>query len=228
MECDTLPLYTVEYAAASAPKTEGECSGDSVRLFESENGYFYSLISDGMGSGEEAGTTSGFVCDFMEKMLDFSASKDTVLHLLNLTLRQRNNECSATVDLFGIDLATGEATFIKSGAASSYVKRNSSIFRLRSKTAPLGLMSAVDIEKLKVEIRPEDYVIMFSDGICQGDEDSTWLLELLAKPCIGSLKDYAEYILSEAKRKSVIKDDMSVIVLKIKTSEEGTVSGKAS
>ena len=223
MECNALPIYTVEYAVAFSPMEEGVCSGDSVRLFESDNGYFYSLISDGMGSGEVAGNTSGFVCDYLEKMLNFSASKETVLHLLNLSLRQRGTECSATVDLFGMDLTTGEVTFIKSGAAPSYVKRESSIFRLRSKTAPLGLLSTIDTEKLRVEVRPSDLVIMFSDGICQSDDDSTWLVELLSRPYKGGLKDYAEYILSEAKRSVSVRDDMSVVVLQIKESKEGNI-----
>ena len=71
-------------------------------------------------------------------------------------------------------------------------------------------------------------MIMFSDGICQSDEDSAWLLEMLAKPISGSLKDYAEYILSEAKKACSVRDDMSVIVLKIKESDGGTVKDRAS
>jgi serine phosphatase RsbU (regulator of sigma subunit) len=108
------------------------------------------------------------------------------------------------------------------------VKRESSIFRLRSKTAPLGLLSTIDTEKLRVEIQPDDYVIMLSDGVCQDDEESAWLLELLSKPPIPSLKDYAEYILSEAKRVMQTRDDMSVVVLKIKKSGIGNFTEEAS
>ena len=221
MECDVIPKYSVVCAAAFSPMDEGVRSGDTVRLFESRNGYFYSLISDGMGSGEEAGNTSQYVCDFLEKMLDFTASKDSVLHLLNLSMRQSGIECSATVDLFGIDLITGEATFVKSDAAPSYVKRDNSIFRLRSKTAPLGLLSTIDTEKLKVEVCPSDYIVMISDGISQCDEDSAWLLELLSKPYNGSVSEYAQMILSEAKEQVSYKDDMSVVVLKISDIPEG-------
>ena len=161
-------------------------------------------------------------------MLNFSASRETVLHLLNISLRQRRAECSATVDLFMLDLCGGEVTFIKSGAAPSFVKREGSIFRLRSKTAPLGLLSTIDTEKLRVEVRPSDFVIMLSDGICQSDEDSAWLIELLAAPYSGPLKEYAEYILAEAKKHSGARDDMTVVVLKVKEADFGNIKGRAS
>jgi stage II sporulation protein E len=130
-------------------------------------------------------------------------------------MRARREECSATVDLFSLDLYSGEATFIKSGAAPSFVKRDESIFRIKSQTAPLGLVKSIDSERVKVEIRYGDYVILLSDGILQTAEDAPWLLELLAKEPKRSLSDYAEFILSEALKNSRSHDDMSVTVLHI-------------
>ncbi len=216
MECSAAPIYTAEYASAVSSGREGEPSGDTVSFFETDGGFFYSLISDGMGRGEPAAETSRFVSDFLGRMLNFSSSYETVMHLLNRALRSRVRESSATVDLFALDAYSGEVTFLKSGAAPSYVKREGSIFRIRSKTAPIGLLSAIDTEKIKVETRPSDYVIMLSDGICQSAEESPWLLELLTKPAKEDLREYAELILREAKRQERGGDDMSVAVLRIK------------
>ncbi len=218
MECRTAPIYTAEYASAGCPGEKGERSGDTLGFFKSDNGYFYSLICDGMGRGEAAAETSRFAFDFLRNMLGFSASYDTLIHLLNRSLRAGGRECSATVDLFALDGYSGEVTFIKSGAAASYVKRDSSIFRIRSKTAPLGLLSAIDTEKIKAEVRPADYVIMLSDGICGGEDDAPWLLELLSKPAKEDPREYAELILTEAKRRDAGGDDMSVAVLRIMSS----------
>ena len=215
MECEARRSYSVELAIAGLPGEEGEVSGDTTLTFESRDDYFYALCSDGMGRGEEAKRTSEFVGKFLMRALAFGGARETVLHLLNNTVRSRGRECSATVDLFQLDLLDGSATFIKSGAAPSFVKRDSSIFRIRSGTAPIGLMKSIDSEKIRVEVKGGDYIIMISDGISQSAEESPWLLELLSKPPKETSRAYAEHILATAKEKAKTHDDMSVIVLKI-------------
>ncbi len=216
MECDTERKFAVEYAKAAAAGNSEEVSGDTVCLFESGDDCFYSLISDGMGSGEVARDTSLFVSKFLSRALDFGASKETVLHMLNYIIRRKGDECSATVDLFELDLLSGEATFIKSGAAPSFVKRGDSLFRIKSQTAPLGLMKSIDTERIRVEVQEGDYVIMLSDGISQTIEDAPWLIELIANTLPKSPAELGTLILEEAKRRCASGDDMSVSVIKIK------------
>lgn len=215
MECTAVRSFCVECATGMLAGDEKEISGDSVSVFESSDERFFALISDGMGRGEVARDTSGFVCAFLERALNFGGSKDTVLHLLNLAMLRRREECSATVDLFELDLINGEATFVKSGSAPSFIKRDSSIFRIKSSTAPIGLMKTIDSEKIRVEVREGDMIVMLSDGVVQSAEESTWLLELLSRKPKGNLKEYAELILSEAKKYSASGDDMSVILARV-------------
>ena len=216
MECGTERIFAVEYAKASAAGTADEISGDTVSLFESEDDCFYSLISDGMGSGEVARDTSLFVSKFLLRALNFGSSKETVLHMLNYIIRRRGEECSATVDLFELDLLNGEATFIKSGAAPSFIKRADSLFRIKSQTAPIGLMKTIDTERIKVEVREGDFVIMLSDGIAETMEDAPWLIELIANSNPKSPAELGTAILEESKRRPGAEDDMSVAVIKIK------------
>lgn len=215
MECTAAKSYAVSCATASLAGSEGEISGDTAVAFESADGHFYALISDGMGQGRIARETSELVSKILTRGLDFGASKDTVIHILNSILRRRREECSATVDLFDVDLYDGSATFIKSGAAPSFIKRGSSIFRLKSQTAPIGLLRTIDSERIRVEIAGEDYVIMISDGISQSADEAPWLLDLLSRPPRRTLKEYADAILAAAVENSRTRDDMSVLVLKI-------------
>ena len=215
MECPSEKSFAAECAVSSIAGEREDISGDTAVAFESESGYFYSLISDGMGSGKEAKETSAFVADFMQRALEFSPEGQTVLKILNHTIRHRHRECSATVDLFTVDLYRGDAEFLKSGAAASYVKRGSSIFRIKSKTAPLGLMKNVDAEKIKIDLEGEDYIIMLSDGIAQSAEDTPWLLDLLSKPPKRNLKEYADSILSAALKNMPRSDDMTVLVTRV-------------
>ncbi len=215
MEVGTEPKFSAKCECATIQGSSGEVSGDVCTHFSSEDGYFYSLLSDGMGSGELARETAQFVTKFMSYTLRAGGFRDTVLELLNNIVRRRGEECSATVDLFSLDLVRGDAVFIKSGAAPSYLKRDSSVFRVRSETAPIGLMTYVDAERMRVEVRPGDYVIMLSDGVSSTPEDAPWLLELLAEPPRSNLKEYAEYLLAEAVKHSSSGDDMTVMIAKI-------------
>jgi len=105
--------------------------------------------------------------------------------------------------------------FLKSGAASSYVKRESSIFRIRSRTAPIGLLKTIDTEKIRVEIKAGDHVILLSDGIVDSFDDAPWLLELLSRDVPRDVSEYARLILSEAAKNATGGDDMTVTVIKI-------------
>jgi len=215
MECDARKSFVAECATAYLSADGTAVSGDSIIAFEALSDCFYCLLSDGMGKGKSAKETSEFVTKYLRAALDFGASKETLLHLLNAALRRRSEESSATVDLFELDLVSGEACFVKSGAAPSYIKRESSVFRIKSQTAPLGLLSTIDTEKIRAGIQADDYVILLSDGVSQSIEDSAWLLELLAKAPPKSLRAYADLIIRAARKNTDSTDDMSVAVIKI-------------
>lgn len=211
LECGLGRTLDVEIALATSSGS-GEISGDSLSTFEADD-KFFAICSDGMGSGDEARETSDFSCKFLRGILS-AGSPETALHLLNNALRARGVECSTTADIFSLDLLDGSATFIKSGAAPSFIKRQSSIFRIKSSTAPLGLMKTIDSERIQAEVRGGDYIVMLSDGI-SATEESPWLLELLTRPSKDSARAYADYILAAAKENSRSHDDMSLMVIKI-------------
>ena len=160
-------------------KNISEMCGDVIISFETKDGRMFMLISDGMGSGKEAALTSGVCAVFLERMLTSGAAMDTALKMLNSMIRVRQSECSATVDLMEIDLMTGRAKFVKSGAAPSFVLREGRLFRLQSKTVPIGIVRALDAEMIQFEIEPGDTVIMLSDGVVRSFEDCPWLYDML-------------------------------------------------
>ncbi len=218
VKCAAVPKYTMTYATVSAPGTEYETSGDSALLFTS-GGDFVSLISDGMGSGREARESADFVTRYLSELLSSEVGVITAMTALNQIIRHKGRECTATLDLFRLDLLSGDAVFIKSGAAPSFVKRDKSIFRIRSETAPLGLIKSVDAEKIRVEVRAGDYVIMLSDGVSASVEDSPWLISYLSKEPPEDIEAYARSILKLALERSKSRDDMTVSVIRIGLTE---------
>lgn len=208
--------FAVEHAKASGVKEAESANGDTAAMFENREDYFYTLISDGMGSGREAAITSKLCAVFCEQMLANGNSKAITLEMLNGFLRSRGSECSASIDLAEIDLITGEACFVKSGAAPSYVLRDGNLYKLQSKTAPIGILSVLDAEKIRFDLLEGDIIVMVSDGVAESLEDGIWLANLLTYEWEDNLQVMAEKILDNAALNNTRSDDMTVALVRVK------------
>lgn len=157
--------------------------GDITNAFITESSHFYALISDGMGSGAEAAFTSGVCSMFIEKMLCAGNRADITVRMLNNVIRSENmgcgSECSATVDLLELDLISGAASFIKSGAAPTYVARGETVYKINSRTMPVGIIKDADARITRFDAQAGDIIVMMSDGCCPDSDDCPWLIEYL-------------------------------------------------
>ena len=216
MTLESAKLIDVSYAGRQAEKNGEHVCGDSVSVTESADGCFYCFICDGMGSGETAALTSRVCRVFLEKMLACGNDKTTTLEMLNMFLKNRGAECFATIDLLEIDMHTGTASFIKSGAAPSYIIRGGNLFRIASGTLPVGILSDISAEVTEFELMEGDIIVMVSDGICGDPElDSTWLCEYLTAGISPDISLAAEKILERAKSENKRSDDMTIELLRI-------------
>ena len=169
------PKLSVTGGVWGEKKADEEVTGDAACMFANRSDCFYALVCDGMGSGREASVTAQISALFLEKLLSVSTAAGAALNLLNGFLRARPGECSATVDLCEIDMITGEAHFIKCGAAASYLLRGEQLFRIASGTMPLGILREVSAEETSFPLCGGDLLLFFSDGVCGEDEDSAWI-----------------------------------------------------
>lgn len=211
---ESAPLYRIECSRTSVCKKGERVSGDTVSFF-SGNGYFYSLISDGMGSGREASESSRIAGMFLEKLLLAGADRYSTLSLLNGYLASRETEVFATVDLFEADLYTGKCVLMKAGAAPSILLRGNKYQILESKTAPTGIIRDISAKQISFSVNSGDVLVMMSDGVCgdgNGKETAAELLTL--SDSLGS-SETANALLAEAVKRTGRKDDMSICVIKV-------------
>ena len=213
----TVPRFSIKAGRYSSAGARDETSGDSVCSFKNNEGYYYTLVSDGMGSGRDAAIVSGISSVFLEKLLSAGCPMKSALEMLNCFVRGSDGEQFTTVDLMEADLYSGRARFIKSGAAPSFVIRAGQLYRLHSKTVPVGIMRALDAEAISFDLMDGDTVIMMSDGVTGSYEDCPWLYELL---CGGLCRptqpaQTARIIGEAAAAKSGKEDDITVCVMKI-------------
>ena len=216
MTLEAAKRFKTEYAAACDTKKNEKVCGDTICMFDNNEGYFYSLISDGMGSGKEAALTSRLCGIFLKKMLVAGNSKPIALEMLNNFIRSKNTECFATVDLLEIDLIKGKAGFIKGGAAASYVLRDDKIFRISSNTMPVGITREINAEEVKFDLQDNDVIVMVSDGVGQSAEDMARISDVLTYSWEDDLQKMAEKILKNATNSCKRSDDVSVGLIRVK------------
>ena len=171
--------YAVKWSRAGKCREGEELNGDSVAFFENGQDYFYAILSDGMGSGAEAALTSRICGVFLDKMLRAGSGKQQTIDMLNDVVRNKGIECFATVDLFELDLLSGEACFVKSGAAPSYVVRGDSVFRIESDTYPIGIVKEAKSEQISFKLLEGDVVVLLSDGVASCFDEALWVVDML-------------------------------------------------
>lgn len=194
---------------------DGRVCGDTVDSFRCGD-RVYTLISDGMGSGESAAAASGICREFLCRMLEGNNRKETAVRMLGTVLRSKGDECSATLDLAELDTVTGELSFLKSGAASSFVRRGEKLFSLSAKTMPVGILRGYDGEVTKFIACDGDVAILVSDGVSPTPESCLWLTEMLGSGDVffDDPEKAARAIICEARRRGSA-DDVSAAVIKI-------------
>lgn len=217
------PVLDASFAGRKKSSTcEESFCGDSFGVIK-DKGRLFAFISDGMGSGRQAAVTSGLCALFLQKLLPVNRadgeSVSGTLELLNAFLRHRNgtgeHECSATVDLGVLDLVDGRAGFYKSGAAPTYFFRDGALFKLRSRTAPIGIIKELDSGRINMELLPGDVIVMVSDGVTQGREECPELFELLRSRLMTHSADQLADVILRYAEESGCTDDVSAVVLKI-------------
>ena len=208
-------IISLEYAQCCEAKYDTEVNGDTISLFDSEKGYFYSIIADGMGNGKTAAATSRLSCVFLEKMLSAGTAKNVCLEMLNNLLLSKNDETFSSVDLLEIDKLGGSAYFIKAGAAPSFVLRKNHLYKICSETPPVGIIPVFSAESTRFTLEKGDVIFMMSDGVIQSDSDALWLSELIHVDSQNEPALLARELIDRAKKLNERKDDASACVIKI-------------
>jgi len=213
--------YMVSYGAMESKCGENQ-TGDNYSFGKTANGSYMTILSDGMGSGPEAGEESKATVDLVEKLMEAGFNEDITVNTVNsiMGMRFAEDEKYATLDLNKINLYNGDTTFVKIGAAPSFIKRGHEVESINSKNLPFGLVDEVEVEVIKKVLKPGDVLINVSDGVLDIDKlnsgKSTWIEEYL-KNINADPRELSEKILERAKKLSngIIKDDMTVVVSRV-------------
>ena len=192
-------------------------SGDNFSLLKLETGEYMIALSDGMGTGKEAGQESETVMSLLEQLIEAGFKTETAIKLINSSLVLKSEKQSfSTIDMGIINLFTGMCEFTKIGAAAAFIKRDNWVETISSTTLPIGMLGNVDYDAVTKKLYEGDIVIMVTDGVldCIGEENKEAYMErMIAELKSNNPQEIANKILDNTLAQSnyVPMDDMTVI-----------------
>lgn len=219
---EEMPKFFVRSYGAVNSKNGEEYSGDSYSFGKSEYGSYVTVLSDGMGSGPDAGRESNATINLVEDFLEAGLSKETAVNMINsiVALKFDEDEKFSTLDLNVLDLYSGKLDFIKVGAVASFIKRGNSVEVIDSNMPPFGLLDNMDFDEVESKVGNGDMIITLSDGVLDIDKKNigvySWMKQFLENAS-NDPKQLSEDIISKAKELSggICNDDMTVVVSKV-------------
>lgn len=217
--CQICPCekYVVQWSGTYACKNGESVCGDSFGTVCSNDGRFTLIISDGMGSGEEAMKQSRYTVDMMCSFTEAGFRPEAVYSIINSSLLLRSaKDCFTTIDSVCVDLNTGKADITKIGAAPTYIKQNNIVRRIDCTTLPVGILKDVELQKYSIELGAHSMIVMVSDGISNSalKTNNNWIEKEIENLNTHNPAVAAEKILKKAISVSGGRadDDMTVVV----------------
>ncbi len=194
----------------------GDCGGDLLL----EDGRQLLMVSDGMGVGQKAALESGAALSLVSRLLEAGFHQDTTIDTVNATLALRaKQESFVTLDLCMLDLYSGEAEFIKTGGAPSFVKKRDGVKVVHGSSLPVGMLGQLEQEKAVERVEVGDMIILASDGLLEGNivNDVQWLTRVLEQSPHLTAQGMAEYLLEKTVclNGGKIKDDITILVAQV-------------
>lgn len=218
--------YNIDYYITQHNCNNQDFCGDSYKYFEDNNQNFNIIISDGMGTGQNAHIESNSSSELLKFLSKNNINFENCIEILNyiMLLNSENlkKESLVTFDIFSFDLCTGNANIIKAGAPSSYLIRDKNIQKINSSSLPIGILNNTSCTCEKLKLYTGDWIIMCSDGVTDlGEEFINNLLKniFLNNIIINTPENISKYILNSTinfrKNSNNHDDDITVISIKI-------------
>lgn len=214
--------YKLEYDIYKRTKNGVQVSGDAHAVFPVHAGLTAIMLSDGMGSNREAQRESTRLIQMMRDCLNYNMDPETAMHTMHYVLSLKHDaDMYATIDFALVDLQVGTLWCWKAGGMTTYILRGPKLFKIESKTAPIGFMPVFTIETETIQVLAEDIIIMVSDGIFTSSED--WakqeaLFLQLIRQCIkkGAALNVILYdVMAQYKQVYKMDDDCTVMLFQL-------------
>ena len=158
--------YTPELGFRATGLRGASISGDygaSFRVGE----WYYLLLCDGMGSGEEARNEAVSTSSLLKELIESGIDAHDAMQTINGLYILRDGGGFAAIDLLQVSLVTAEGFLHKWGAAPSFLKFGRTLQRLGSPQPPPGLGVGRNYGPacIRLSLQRGEALVLTSDGV---------------------------------------------------------------
>ena len=159
-------MLELQVGAAKIGKYATPESGDTLEMIERPHGGFSFVLADGQGSGRGAKTLSNLVTTRAISMLKDGARDGAVARAVHDYLyAYRHGQVSATLNILSVDLTTRSVLVSRNNPCPFYVIDEHGLTIFNEPSTPIGLYPMTKPVITQIELRPQVYVVVFTDGI---------------------------------------------------------------
>ncbi len=208
--------YGVKSAVCQYSRKKENANGDFVTACVDGKGNYYSIISDGMGSGTRARIDSAFACGLLTKFLESGVGVEASIEMLNTAIMVKSSDESfATLDVCQVDLYTGKTTIYKAGGADTFVRSGKKVTRIKGSGLPVGVSGSLTMSAQSFTAEEDDVIIMTTDG---ADLSEQWLEQAFMKESCGNMEELVKTVAGAARFncEKGREDDISIVALQLK------------
>lgn len=198
-----------------------QISGDTFLMTALPGGKEGVVLSDGMGSGEEAFRESAMVVEMMEELLKAGFPMKMAIQMLNTALVMGREEVYfSTIDMCVFDLYEGSCELLKAGASTTFIRYKDHVEKITSSTLPVGVVQNIEIDCVHRDLQDGDIVVLVTDGVMDAlpvGEQEALIGAFIQGKDSQNPKEMAHYILEQVLEWTgeAPLDDMTVIVVGI-------------
>ncbi len=227
--CDGGKYVKLDFCEAERFKVETDFAcraasgknGDNYRFSHISGGKYVIALSDGMGTGTRASRESEAMLELLDSFLRTGFDSRMAVKFINsIMLLKSEEEVFATIDICIIDLYTGMAEFIKTGAEPSFIIHKGYLDTVKAASLPVGVFADMEAEIASRSFEDGALIVMMTDGIETRDGGNIlWVGEYVEELCLNDKdKNVAEKILQAAieRNNGEVNDDMTVLSVKLR------------
>jgi serine phosphatase RsbU (regulator of sigma subunit) len=145
-----------------------EVGGDYFDYFNLEGGRFGFALGDVAGKGMPAALLTSLIQGIFSAQTLFDAPLPVMISSVNRNLVQRGTGNRFVTFFFGILDPDGNCTYVNAGHNPPFLlSRDGSMQELTTGGMVLGLFAGAQYEADTVKLRPDDHLVLFTDGVIE-------------------------------------------------------------
>ena len=194
--------YFSTTAASVACRAVG---GDFYDYVDLPTGQFGFIVGDVAGKGSPAALLAAAVLGMFSAEATYQAGAAPLMTRLNHGLFRRAIEARFLTSFYGMLSADGKLTYSNAGHNAPMVVNPTSVRRLEAGGVVLGLFEHAAFDEETVQLKPNDLIVVFSDGVSEAMDDAgeeygdDRLISCLTANCTKPLQEVLDAMFADVK-----------------------------